>query len=176
ESGPGRAVPPAAASGAEPLHGRALGQPRRGGGDGVLARLRPRPRRLGRAEPDQSVERRELYGRPGRPVGRRIAQHQRRPRIVIAASAGGAAAAPRKPRTLLVLLILSGALNLCFIGGALWLRTHEPPRTPIRPQAFADDLKLTPQQRTGFEQYFHVMRARAQLMRAELEPIVSQAW
>jgi len=95
---------------------------------------------------------------------------------VIAASAGGAAAAPRKPRTLLVLLILSGALNLCFIGGALWLRTHEPPRTPIRPQAFADDLKLTPQQRTGFEQYFHVMRARAQLMRAELEPIVSQAW
>lgn len=95
---------------------------------------------------------------------------------MIAASAGGAAAAPRKPRTLLVLLILSGALNLCFIGGALWLRTHEPPRTPIRPQAFADDLKLTPQQRTGFEQYFHVMRARAQLMRAELEPIVSQAW
>jgi Spy/CpxP family protein refolding chaperone len=95
---------------------------------------------------------------------------------VIAASAGGAAAAPRKPRTLLVLLVISAALNLCFIGGALWLRMHEPPRTPIRAQEFADDLHLTPQQRAGFEQYFHLMRARAQLMRAELEPIINQAW
>ncbi|HEY1795717.1 MAG TPA: periplasmic heavy metal sensor [Stellaceae bacterium] len=75
-----------------------------------------------------------------------------------------------------VLLILSAALNLCFIGGALWLRMHEPPRTPIRPQEFADDLHLNPQQRASFEQYFHLMRARAQLMRAELDPIVSQAW
>ncbi|HEY1795677.1 MAG TPA: periplasmic heavy metal sensor [Stellaceae bacterium] len=95
---------------------------------------------------------------------------------MIAATDGRASAAPRKPRALLVLLILSAALNLCFIGGALWLRTHEPPRTPIRPREFADELKLTPQQRTGFEQYFHLMRARAQLMRAELDPIISQAW
>jgi Spy/CpxP family protein refolding chaperone len=95
---------------------------------------------------------------------------------VIAASDDGAAARPRKPRTLLVLLILSAALNLCFIGGVLWQRMHQPPRPPIRPQEFADDLKLTPQQRAGFEQYFHLMRARAQLMRAELDPIISQAW
>jgi Spy/CpxP family protein refolding chaperone len=95
---------------------------------------------------------------------------------VIAATDGRASAGPRKPHTLLVLLILSAALNLCFIGGALWLRMHEPPRTPIRPQEFADALKLTPQQRAGFEQYFHLMRARAQLMRAELDPIISRAW
>jgi Spy/CpxP family protein refolding chaperone len=95
---------------------------------------------------------------------------------VTAATDGGAPAAPRKSRTLLVLLILSAALNLCFIGGALWLRVHNPPRPPMRPQEFADALHLTPQQRTGFEQYFHLMRARAQLMRAELEPIINQAW
>jgi len=67
---------------------------------------------------------------------------------VIAATEGGVPAMPRKPRTLLVLLIVSAALNLCFIGGALWLRMHEPPRTPIRAQEFADELRLTPAQRT----------------------------
>lgn len=95
---------------------------------------------------------------------------------MIAATESRAPAAPRKPRALLLLLILSAALNLCFIGGALWLRVHEPPRTPMRAEQFADQLNLNPQQRAGFEQYFHLMRARAQLMRAELEPIVSQAW
>jgi Spy/CpxP family protein refolding chaperone len=95
---------------------------------------------------------------------------------VIAATDGRADIAPRKPRTLLILLIISAALNLFFIAGALWLRMHEPPRTPIRPQEFADDLHLNAQQRAAFEQYFHLMRARAQLMRAELEPIITQAW
>lgn len=95
---------------------------------------------------------------------------------MIAATDGRAPAVSRKPRTLLVLLIVSAALNLFFIAGALWLRMHEPPRMAIRPQEFADELKLNPQQRAGFEQYFHLMRARAQLMRAELEPIIGQAW
>ena len=95
---------------------------------------------------------------------------------MIAASDGGATVAPRKPRTLLVLLILSAALNLCFIGGALWMRMHEPVRGPMQAEQFAEALHLNAQQRAGFEQYFRVMRARAQLMRAELEPVIAQAW
>jgi uncharacterized membrane protein len=95
---------------------------------------------------------------------------------VIAATGGGASVAPRKPRTLLVLLILSGALNLCFLGGALWIRMHESVRQPMRADQFAEELHLNAQQRAGFEQYFRLMRARAQLMRAELEPDVAKAW
>lgn len=95
---------------------------------------------------------------------------------MIATTDGGASAAPRKPRTLLVLLILSAALNLCFIGGALWMRMHEPARGPVKAEEFAAELHLNADQRAGFEQYFRVMRARAQLMRAELEPVIAQAW
>jgi uncharacterized membrane protein len=77
---------------------------------------------------------------------------------------------------LLVLLVLSAALNLCFIGGAVWIRMHEPARTPMRAEQFADELHLNAQQRTGFEQYYRLMQARAQLMRAELEPDIAKAW
>jgi uncharacterized membrane protein len=95
---------------------------------------------------------------------------------VIAASGGGATAGVRGRRLLVVLLVLSGVLNLCFIGGVLWTRMHEPPHGPGRVQQIADELGLNPQQRAGFEQYFRLMRARGQLMRAELDPVVSQAW
>ena len=91
-------------------------------------------------------------------------------------SDGGATARARSRRLLIVLLVLSGVLNLCFIGGVLWARMHEPPRGPERIQQIAGELNLNPQQRAGFEQYFRLMRARAQLMRAELDPVVSEAW
>lgn len=74
-----------------------------------------------------------------------------------------------------VLLILSLVLNLCFIAGAAWMRLHAP-RPEERIQAIAGELGLNEQQRAGFDNYFHTMRARFQLMRGELNPLVGNAW
>lgn len=94
------------------------------------------------------------------------------------AGAGGESAGPRpgRRRLLVVLLVLSAVLNLCFVAGAVWRRTHEPLRPVERIREVAGELNLTPQQRLAFDRYFRTMRARAQLMHAELDPIIADAW
>jgi periplasmic protein CpxP/Spy len=77
-----------------------------------------------------------------------------------------------------VLLALSLALNLCFIGGALWIRIHGPP--PMNPeerlQQIGAELALDPTQKAAFEQYSNAVRARMQAMHKAVEPLISNAW
>ena len=52
-----------------------------------------------------------------------------------------------------VILVLSLALNLCFIAGALWIRVQGPP-LPMSPeqrlQQIEPQLALNPQQKAAF--------------------------
>ena len=43
-------------------------------------------------------------------------------------------------------------------------------------RAIAGELGLNDQQRARFDNYFRAMRARFQLMRSELDPLVTDAW
>ncbi|MBV9828569.1 MAG: periplasmic heavy metal sensor [Alphaproteobacteria bacterium] len=83
-------------------------------------------------------------------------------------------------RLLTGLLIVSAVLNAFFIGGALWIRLHPPPEWPPHPGNWLgelrQDLDLTPQQRTAFQQYSLAMRERNQLMRQEVGPLIANAW
>jgi Spy/CpxP family protein refolding chaperone len=78
-----------------------------------------------------------------------------------------------------VVLILSLALNLCFIAGALWIRVQGPPH-PMSPeqrlQQIEPQLALDPQQKAAFDQYAQTVRLRMQSMREAVEPLVGNAW
>lgn len=78
-----------------------------------------------------------------------------------------------------ILLALSLALNLCFIGGALWIRIHGPP-PPMNPaerlQYIGAQLALDPQQKQAFEQYSQAIRSRMQSMHKAVDPLVGNAW
>ena len=95
--------------------------------------------------------------------------------MTVTTSGGVPATRPRR-QLLVILLIVSAVLNLCFIGGVVWMRMHAPPHPAERMQAIAGQLGLSEPQRTGFERYFRTMRARFQLMRTELDPLVTDAW
>ena len=78
-----------------------------------------------------------------------------------------------------VALVLSLALNLCFIAGALWIRVQGPP-PPMTPEQRLEQIEpqlaLDPQQRAAFDQYARTVRLRMQSMRETVEPLVGQAW
>ncbi len=78
-----------------------------------------------------------------------------------------------------VVLILSLALNLCFIAGALWIRVQGPP-LPMSPeqrlQQIEPQLALDPQQKAAFDLYARTVRLRMQSMREAIEPLVGNAW
>jgi Spy/CpxP family protein refolding chaperone len=78
-----------------------------------------------------------------------------------------------------VVLILSLALNLCFIAGALWIRVQGPP-LPMSPeqrlQQIEPQLGLDSQQKGAFDQYARTVRLRMQSMREAIEPLVANAW
>jgi Spy/CpxP family protein refolding chaperone len=79
----------------------------------------------------------------------------------------------------LVLLALSVALNLFFVGGAFWIRLH--PATVLsfqerRFQRMARELDLAPQQRDGFDRYVAAMRVRTAQMHQQLAPLYAAAW
>jgi Spy/CpxP family protein refolding chaperone len=78
-----------------------------------------------------------------------------------------------------VVLILSLALNLCFIAGALWIRVQGPP-PPISPeqrlQQIEPQLALDSQQKAAFEQYARTVHLRVQSMREAVEPLDANAW
>jgi Spy/CpxP family protein refolding chaperone len=86
--------------------------------------------------------------------------------------------APRQ-HLLWVALILSLALNLCFVAGALWARIQGPP-APInieeRLQRVGEQLVLDPQQKQAFEHYSDTVRAHLQQMREAVEPLMNAAW
>ena len=78
-----------------------------------------------------------------------------------------------------VVLILSLALNLCFIAGALWIRVQEPP-LPMSPEQrlhqIEPQLALNPQQKVAFDEYARTVRSGMQSMREAVEPVVANAW
>jgi len=78
-----------------------------------------------------------------------------------------------------VVLILSLALNLCFIAGALWIRVQGPP-PPMSPEQRLEQiepqLSLDAQQKAAFDQYARTVRLRMQAMHDAIEPLVASAW
>jgi len=78
-----------------------------------------------------------------------------------------------------VILVLSLALNLCFIAGALWIRVQGPP-LPMSPeqrlQQIEPQLALNPQQKAAFDEYARTVRSRVQSMHEAIEPQVADAW
>ena len=78
-----------------------------------------------------------------------------------------------------VILVLSLALNLCFIAGALWIRVQGPP-LPMSPeqrlQQIEPQLALNPQQKAAFDEYARTVRSRMQSMHEAIEPLVANAW
>ena len=82
-------------------------------------------------------------------------------------------------RLVLMLLALSVALNLFFVGGALWIRVHPPAALSLLEQRFhrmARTLDLTPPQRVGFDRYVAAMRDRTARMHQQLHPLYAAAW
>jgi Spy/CpxP family protein refolding chaperone len=78
-----------------------------------------------------------------------------------------------------VVLILSLALNLCFIAGALWIRFQGPPLPPSpeqRLQQIEPQLALNPQQKVAFDEYARTVRSRMQSMHEAVEPLFANAW
>ena len=82
-------------------------------------------------------------------------------------------------RVLVILLILSAVLNLCFLAGAAWTRLHAPARwggLEQRYQQMAAELNLEPQQRAGFDAYVAAMRTRTEKIREQVIPLMNAAW
>ena len=76
-------------------------------------------------------------------------------------------------------LVLSVALNLFFVAGAVWIRVHAPPPVASpeqRLEEMAGALGLDPQQRQAFERFSQTMRARLQAMHEAMQPLVAGAW
>jgi Spy/CpxP family protein refolding chaperone len=76
-------------------------------------------------------------------------------------------------------LALSLALNLCFIGGALWIRFQGAP-VPMGPeqrlQQIGPQLALDQQQKLAFDQYAHTLGVEMRSMHETIEPIIGNAW
>ncbi len=84
-----------------------------------------------------------------------------------------------RERVLMAVLVVSAALNLCFVGGALWTRLHPPAELPAvtqRYQQIAADLNLDARQRGAFDRYVVAMRTRSEKMHQQLAPLVGDAW
>ena len=99
----------------------------------------------------------------------------------MSAAAAGTAAVRRPPRSRLwvALFVVSLALNLCFVAGAIWSRMHAPPVRMDMAEYYrqmASELDLDPQQRAAFDRYVAAMRARTDQMRQETDPPIGAAW
>ena len=97
-----------------------------------------------------------------------------------AAAAGTTAARrPQRSRLWVALFVVSLALNLCFVAGAVWSRMHAPPVRMDMAEYYrqmASELDLDPQQRAAFDRYVAAMRARSDQMRQETDPPINAAW
>jgi Spy/CpxP family protein refolding chaperone len=77
------------------------------------------------------------------------------------------------------LLALSLAVNLFFIGGAVWIHVH-PPAEMLSPEdrlgQMAGELNLDAHQRQAFAHYAQTMRERLKLMHQSVQPLIAGAW
>jgi uncharacterized membrane protein len=83
------------------------------------------------------------------------------------------------PRLLWVLLALSLALNLFFVGGVFWLRI-ESSRAQLAPaerfEMVARQLSLDANQRTAFDKFIGMMRMRTRHLRENNQPLIDGIW
>lgn len=91
----------------------------------------------------------------------------------------GAAGQSGKPgRLMKVVLALSLALNIFFIGGLVYTKiVMEHGRGPNPPlQALASELNLTPEQRKTFREFVQVVRTRGMALREANMTLGTQIW
>jgi Spy/CpxP family protein refolding chaperone len=83
------------------------------------------------------------------------------------------------PRLLWVLLALSLALNLFFIGGVFWLH-NEASRMQLPPaerfEMVARKLSLDVNQRAAFDKFINLMRMRSRHLRENNMPLIEEIW
>jgi len=85
---------------------------------------------------------------------------------------------PRR-RVLVALLVVSAALNFCFIAGAVWTRLHAPAGWPGPEQRYrqmAAGLDLNAQQEISFDRYVAAMRDRTEKMHEQMAPLIGAVW
>jgi uncharacterized membrane protein len=83
------------------------------------------------------------------------------------------------PRLPWILLALSLALNLFFVGGAVWLRLqagHGPVAPAERAEAVAKELALSGDQRAAFDRFLRTVRMKARQLRETNQPLIDAAW
>jgi uncharacterized membrane protein len=92
------------------------------------------------------------------------------------------AAPPRRrwrSRLPLILLVLSLALNVFFIGGVFWLKTmamRAQMTPPERVRLVASQLSLDDDQRAAFDRFVQTARRHTRELRETNMPLVEQAW
>jgi uncharacterized membrane protein len=84
------------------------------------------------------------------------------------------------PRLPWIVLVLSLVLNLCFLGGFLWLRLEAAQQAQMTPaERFAEvsrKLALDPDQRAAFERFVGFLRMRTRHMRETNQPMFGEIW
>jgi uncharacterized membrane protein len=83
-------------------------------------------------------------------------------------------AAERRPvhqHLLRVALALSLVLNLCFIGGAVWIRMHAPPRHPGIARRFHQI-----ESRLALDHYAASVEGSLRRMHRRIAPLIGEAW
>jgi uncharacterized membrane protein len=92
------------------------------------------------------------------------------------------AAVPRRgalPRLPWVLLALSLALNLFFIGGVFWVRNQAAQANLTPPERFAmvaSQLSLDANQKAAFQRFVRDMRMRTRQLRETNQPLIQETW
>jgi uncharacterized membrane protein len=95
--------------------------------------------------------------------------------VTAEAPSGPRLAASRLPW---VLLALSLALNLFFVGGVFWVRSqgHGPAGPAERVERLAKQLTLDADQRAAFERFVRTIRMKARELRETNQPLIDEAW
>ena len=85
---------------------------------------------------------------------------------------------PAPARLLWILLALSLALNLFFVGGVFWVRSqgHGPLGPAERIERVAKQLTLDADQRAAFERFVRAIRMKARDLRETNQPLIDEAW
>ncbi|MBV9523209.1 MAG: periplasmic heavy metal sensor [Alphaproteobacteria bacterium] len=95
-------------------------------------------------------------------------------------SADVATPRPRlRPRLPWLLLALSLALNICFIGGVLWVRAQAARGQMAPAERFehvSQQLSLNADQHAAFERFIRALRMRTRQMHETNHPLIEEAW
>jgi uncharacterized membrane protein len=85
----------------------------------------------------------------------------------------------RRSRLPWILLALSLALNLCFVGGLFWVRMEASRARmgpPERMELVAKQLALDDNQRAAFDRFVRTMRLKSRHLRETNMPLIDDTW